>query len=61
MNGNPAGASISVTPEKPEHPAEGTQKAGKDSEFDRFEVLTSKLTHVSKAEIDEKRREQEGD
>ncbi len=61
MNGNPAGASIVVTPAGPEHPAERTQGSVKDNEFDRFEDLTGKLLKVPKKELDEKRREQESD
>lgn len=54
MNGNPIGAPVLVVPGKPEHPVKSLSK--KDgSEFQRFEKLSEKLTHVPKAEIDRER------
>lgn len=56
MNGNPAGAPITVVPGKPEHPVE-TARSANEGEFQRFEELTSKLTKIPKSEIDEQRQQ----
>jgi hypothetical protein len=56
MNGNPAGASITVVPGGSEQPAEAVPATPRqENEFHRFEALTSTLTQVPKKELDKKR------
>ena len=56
MNGNPAGAPVTVVPGRPEQPAEQAPQAQPGGEAERFEDLASKLTQVPKTELDEQRQ-----
>lgn len=56
MNGNPAGAPITVAPGRPEQPSEQAPRSQPGSEAERFEDLASKLTRVPKTELDEQRQ-----